>query len=245
MKAGSLMYYGRMFMSIAAAAALATSVKAAPIVTSQLTNDESKIINTGGAVIAAVNFGSQQVAGPSGSHGMTQTVDINGIVHQVASASNGGDGADLISNVTTNSTFDGNFRYTAAGSVGYTGDLRNLIAGIAGVPSPGPLTVDVSGLTSGVTYLFQGYWEANAENQVISVTFEGTDTLTGISGNGMATVISYEFTASDNTLNVSLSKTAGSDSLWLQGFSLQVVPEPGSMALIALGGLMFLRRRGQ
>lgn len=235
-----LMSCRNMLMGIAAAGVIAASVEAAPILTSQLTNNESDIVNTGGTVIAAVNFGSQEAVGGVS----TLTVDINGISHEVASVSTSdGDAADLIANVSTNSTFDGHFRDYRSTFVGYTGDLQNLIAGIAGITAPGPLTVDISGLTPGETYLFQGYWEANNVNSVVTVGFEETDSLTGISGNGMATLISYEFTAGDDTLNVSLTQTAGGDNPWLQGFSLQAVPEPGSMALIGLGGVMVLCRR--
>ena len=117
------------------------------------------------------------------------------------------------------------------------------MAGIAGVASPGPLTLELSGLTPGKTYLFQGYWEANQYNQVVSITFESTDTLNNIAGNGMGTLISYQFTASDDTLNVALTKTAGTDSVWLQGYSLQAVPEPSAMAILGSGMFLLLSGR--
>lgn len=220
-------------------AGLVSHAQAAPIVVTQLTNNEADIVNTGGDVVSAANFGSQVEVGADGA---TLSVDINGIVHQVASAAQGGDGADLIANASINSTFDGHFRNSRAGQVGYTGDLRNLMAGIAGVASPGPLTLELSGLTPGKTYLFQGYWEANQYNQVLTVSFESTDTLSNITGNGMGTLISYQFTASDDTLNVSLTKTAGTDSVWLQGYSLQAVPEPGSMVIMGTGMYLLLSR---
>ncbi len=245
MKLPTLSQTTKMVLSMVAVCTIASSLHAAPILTADLNNDESQIVNTGKALISAGNFGSQAIVTGDGN---TQTVDINGIVHQVASVAQGGDGAELITNATINSSFDGHFRDNRSTLAGYTGDLQNLIAGIAGIGSPGPLTLDMAGLTLGATYLFQGYWEANNHNQVITATFEGTDTLAGITGAGKAVLISYEFVASDDTLNLSLLKTAGTDSLWLQGYSLQTVsevPEPGSLALFGLAGVFMLRRRAQ
>ena len=215
------------------------TVTAAP-----LPNDESAIVNTGGTVISAANFGSEA--------GGNSTVDINGIVHPVASAANNGTGADLIPGLTINSTFDGNYRSGQSGTAGYTGDMLDLMGGIAGNGSPGPLSLEISGLTVGEDYLFQGYWEANNFGQTAMVTFEGVDTLGGITGaNGLGSLISYSFTASDTILNADLFKTGGSDNIWWLGYSLQeasaaAVPEPSTFALAALGLLglgWFTRRR--
>ncbi|MEM9347993.1 MAG: PEP-CTERM sorting domain-containing protein [Planctomycetota bacterium] len=193
--------------------------------------DENSIINTGGDVVSAVNLGSPQAV---------STVDatVNGILHKVASAANAGDGADLIPELTINSTFDGGFRTTFNP---FSGDLNNLIGGIAGTPAPGPLELDITGLSIGTTYLFQAYWETGTTNQTGTVTIEG-DSLAGINSTNTQ-LISYTFEATDTELNFELLQTGGSDSIWLSGYSLQVVPEPGSLALIGLGGVMVLRRR--
>ncbi len=181
---------------------------------STLTNDESDIVNLGTTVVSAANLGSQA--------GGNTTVDINGISHPVASAANNGDGADLIPELTINSTFDGNYRSGQASAAGYTGDMLDLLGGIAGNGAPGPISLEISGLNVGTDYLFQGYWEANNFGQTASVTFEGTDTQGDITGvGGQATLISYTFTAGDSVLNADLSKTAGSDNNWWLGYSLQ------------------------
>ena len=211
------------------------ALQAGTITTSSLTNNESDIVNLGTPVISAVNFGSTQ--------GGTMSVDINGINHEVASAANNGTGADLLSGVAINSTFDGHYRTGQATASGYTGDMQNLMSGIAGRAAPGPIELDISGLTVGQDYLFQGYWEANNFNQTASVTFEGTDTLGGISGDGtLGVLISYEFTASDTMLDADLTHTGGTDNIWWLGYSLQeqvAVPEPGTCVMWSVLGLGF------
>ncbi len=226
----------------------ANAVSAGTITTAPLTNNETDILNLGTTVVSAANLGSQA--------GGNSTVDINGISHPVASASNNGNGADLIPTLTINSSFDGNYRSGQAGTAGYTGDMLNLMGGIAGNGAPGPISLDISGLTVGTDYLFQGYWEANNFQQTASVTFEGTDTEAGITGvGGLGTLISYSFTAGDTVLDADLSKTAGSDNIWWLGYSLQeqpastTVPEPASIAIWAFLGLCLAgygyRRRKQ
>ena len=211
----------------------AGGLQAGTITTSSLTNNETDIVNLGTAVVSAANFGS-------GSGG-TMSVDINGINHELASAANNGTGADLLTGVAINSTFDGQYRSGQATASGYTGDMHNLMSGIAGRAAPGPIELDISGLTVGQDYLFQGYWEANNFNQTASVTFEGTDTLGGITGDGtLGVLISYEFTASDTILDADLTRTGGTDNIWWLGYSLQeqtAVPEPTSCALWGMLGL--------
>ena len=216
---------------------LVTEVTAGIISTADLTNDETQIVNTGGTVISAVNF----VSADDGN----STVDINGIIHQVSSSDNLAN-LDLVAPalVSNFSTFDGQFRIIPSTAAGYTADMRDLMGGIAGASA---LDIDIFGLTPGTSYLFQTYWEANNTNQVATMTFEGTDVETGITGNGtLGVLISYSFTASDDTLDVQFVKTAGSDNMWLQGYSLQTqpIPEPSSIALLGLSalGLVLYRR---
>ena len=75
----------------------------------------------------------------------------------------------------------------------------------------------------------------------------GTDLETGITGNGtLGVLIGYTFTAGDNPLDVEFVRTGDTGlNMWLQGYSLQAIPEPGSMALLGIGlaGLGIYQRR--
>ena len=54
-------------------------------------------------------------------------------------------------------------------------------------------------------------------------------------------LISYTFTAGDGTFNATFENdTVGN---WVQGYSLQAVPEPSTAALLGLGGFSLILRR--
>ena len=225
----------KFLVTLSAAFLAITSSRAATVVATSLANDETLIVNTGQGVIEAANFGS--------ADGGNSDVDINGLVHLVASQSNNGSGNDLLPSASIDSTFDGNYRSGNASTAGYTGDLLDLMGGIAGNGAPGPITITLPGLTVGNQYLFQGYWEANNFNQTATATIEG-DSLAGITGVGdLGTLISYNFVAQDTTLTASLTHTGGTDNIWWQGFSVQNIPEPSRAILIGLGVLGLLVRR--
>lgn len=226
----------KQIIGLIALSSIGHTAMAATVTATNLLN-ETSIINSG-TLISAVNLGATQGGTP------TADATVNGILHKVASAANNGNGADLIPELTINSNFDGQYRN---GANPFAGDLKNLIGGIAGTGAPGPLTLDIAGLIAGEHYLFQAYWESGTNNnQTATATIEG-DSLAGISGVSTQ-LISYEFTAADDTLNFELLKTSGNENIWLSGYSLQqvsVIPEPTSMVvgMLGLGALAVRRRR--
>jgi|GEM_PF-4333836 len=202
-------------LAIAAVLTMTLTANAGSVSTTTITG-ETDVVNTGGTLITAVNFGEAPV-------------DINGLIHGA------GSGADA--NLTDNFGFEGDYRN---GQSGLGGDMETLLSGIAGANG---ILMDISGLTVGQDYLFQTYWESNSD-QSLTVTFEGTDTLPAIVDQQTGVVIAYEFTAGDDTLNIDVDRddgiTSGDLNNWLSGYSLQTVPavpEPSTMALWGLLGL--------
>jgi len=229
----------RTIAPLVAAGFLAPSIAQAAIVPSLLV-EPTDIINTGGGVVSAVHF--QSAAGGGDSDPMPLL--INGIAHTWGTASD--------ANLTINTTFEGDFRNGASGLPQDGSSLiQVLLSGIAGANG---ITMSVDGLSIGTTYLFQVYWEGN-NNHTLTMDIEGT-TLNGLadlSSDGATdpdggTLISYQFVAGDTVLNAFFDRddpdaNTGDQNNWLSGYSLQVVPEPSSLALIALGGLLIARRR--
>lgn len=213
-------------LTCASAAAFAGSAQAATV-TATLFDEVTNLEVTGGDVVAAFSYGDSPgtVASP---------INVNGISH-LAILNTGTTGA-----VTT--TASGNVGDFRAGGTGLpSGDtVRTLFTGIV---AGGSITIDISGLTIGETYLYQAYWEHRNTSNLLDVTIEGVTT-TGLSANTDpgGTLLSVEFIATDNTLNSFFDYQATSNN-WISGFSLQVVPEPGSLALLGLGGLLIGARR--
>ncbi len=182
------------------------SIIGAPPITVSYTDQETDIVNTGvGNLVQAQNFGG------------TGSVTINGILH----ANN--------NSALTPASFPGPWGNPDSGT--FTGDMFKLLDGIAGSDTAAASTVTISGLTPGETYLFQAYWLVNDNfgTRTMNVNLEG-ETLTNISANTAANefvLISYTYTATDDTFVGTFEDFGGNE--WLQGFSLQVAPEPASI----------------
>lgn len=211
-------------LAIAASLLVTASVHAATINTGTITTD-TDIVNTGGSLIAAQNFG-----GTSGA-----SADVNGISHTTSDSA------------YSPVSFSGNF----ANPSGFVGELFDLLDGIAGtVNASEPGTITVGGLTINSVYLFQAYWIVNnGEGRTLDVTIEG-DSLNGIAQGTQAApiLISYQFTAGDNTLNAGFVGNGSDGNVFISGFSLQevpsVIPTPAALpAGLALLGLAAMRRR--
>jgi len=198
---------------IAAAGLTAVSAYAGTITKSPLA-DETDIVNTGSALVSACDFGLAT----------DPDMDINGIVHPTGSAN----GAGLtVSNVTG----EGDWNITSASAHYPAGsDMLELMEGFAMSDSNekvGPIVLNISGLTIGKQYLFQGYWDnGQSLNSTFSVTCEG-DTLENIkyAGDNLGTLISYTFIATKASLDVSMIRTGGEvwNKPWWQGYCLQEV----------------------
>jgi hypothetical protein len=211
---------GNPFAGISGSAAWTFTTSAtAGIITASLLDEESDIVNTGGALVSACHFQNPSTGDPD-------PLVVNGIPH-IVGRNNG-------ANLTQNMTFEGDFRNGASGlPQGGSDIVQVLLSGIAGGSS---INMSISGLTPGKEYLFQAYWEANGTSpqHTLTMTLEG-DTLDGVGPQGVpgGVLISYRFPAGDNTLNAFFDLDGGTGNNWLSGYSLQEIPSAGEPSLNA------------
>jgi len=114
--------------------------------------------------------------------------------------------------------------------------------------SPGVLTV--SGLTPGETYRLRLYvsgWNGKAVNFSFDDTVVPTQVNGLDRGAGQAAPSSFDYVytlaGGDSDLEVSIAPVESGHTFHWYGFSNEVVPEPSSLALLCLGGLLIARRR--
>jgi methionine-rich copper-binding protein CopC len=190
----------------AALAALAlTAAPARAQITTSLLDEETDIVNTGGALVSACHFQNPASGDPD-------PLVVNGIPHTVGKAN--------AANLTENMFFEGDFRNGGSGlPQDGSNILQVLLSGIAGA---NPINMSISGLTVGTEYLFQAYWEADL-NESLTITLEG-DTVNSVPAQKPGGLISYQFTAGDDTLNAFFDRDdGGTANNWLSGYSLQEV----------------------
>ena len=136
-------------------------------------------------------------------------------------------------------------------------------AWVSGDDNPPDFSIDMD-VQSGQEYLLQLMvvegWNATApgirvfdvsvEGDVIAANFDATD-IAGVQdvvdGNGetnAGAVIAHSFTAADDVLNIQLTH-GPVDNPRIEALTLELIPEPSSMALLVLGALTLagLRRR--
>jgi hypothetical protein len=144
---------------------------------------------------------------------------------------------------------------TLLGSFTYSGNGAN---------SPSAQTFTLSGLTPGTQYdtrLYIRTWDTEASGRPINLTFtngaevnttavmEDRPNIVGLPAVHSAYYLSYAFTAqgSDLAINAAVDAAGGanSGSFHLYALTNEVVPEPGSLVLAAMGlmGLWAVRRR--
>lgn len=131
--------------------------------------------------------------------------------------------------------------------------VGSMIFGVA-VNNPGSGTgvrVSLDNLVIGQAYKLQLILQQAAgqaaNTRHIDVEIEGVQVLTdyqyGFTA-GVGNVITHEFTATDNALDIHMLTTPIFDpNPVLNALTLEIIPEPASIALLGLGGLMVLRRR--
>lgn len=126
----------------------------------------------------------------------------------------------------------------------------------AGLGTPGGWTLTLDGLTPGELYQTDMFFLAWNDDNVPSRDGTLTEIGAGVQGsfdmqaghnpaddNRNGTLVSYQFTASGTSVVLQFDNTTDNASSHIHAFSNKVVPEPSSLALLALGGLAVLRRR--
>ena len=214
---------GNPFAGISGSAAWTFTTSAtAGIITASLLDEETDIVNTGGALVSACHFQNPASGDPDPARGQWHPP------HRWV--------RNNVANLTQNMSFEGDYRNGASGlPQGGSDIVQVLLSGIAGGSS---INMSISGLTPGKEYLFQAYWEANGTSpqHTLTMTLEG-DTLGGVGPQGIpgGVLISYRFPAGDNTLNAFFDRddgaTSGDLNNWLSGYSLQEIPSAGGPSL--------------
>jgi hypothetical protein len=128
--------------------------------------------------------------------------------------------------VTSNNIHTGNFSFQM-GPIGSTGFIEQTLPLVAGNVA----TLD--------------FWlAADAGGEVFSATLDGQTLLSGDSGNGFGyTEFTYNVTIGNNNPVLHFEFEHSPAYWYLDDVSVNVVPAPGSLALLGLGGLFAGRRR--
>ncbi|MFC7338739.1 PEP-CTERM sorting domain-containing protein [Haloferula chungangensis] len=140
-------------------------------------------------------------------------------------------------------------QFTNAGANKWDGQSGAATIGVdnhvQGPGDGGPITFSVTPQTAG-EHTLNLYASSNPAGNQVTGTFDGASSNTFSSGNlqGMLYTVVFDVEAADvgNPIGVGIGRT-GSGQIRLQGATMSVIPEPSSLALCGLGGLVLLRRR--
>lgn len=227
------------------------SAGAAPIFWSTpttISGNGSQVLTTTGSVVAAVRFGSSGAVGAS-------SVTVNGVTFLTGTL-----GAATVTGSTGNLSYvaSANGNTPIAQTQGVSGtivtniDYRNLVGNGMQVQGQ-PINFTISGLTSGIQYVIQ-YWA----NQSTTTGVDGSNTssvgrsvrLTGPTTSGTANIdinvgdvtgntgqfVTGTFTADGSTQGFTATGLGGTNTrTYVSAVQVRVVPEPGTMAMAALG----------
>lgn len=223
-------------IAAAAALALTATTHAATVTWSAPTNisGDTDVITTG-SLVTARNLSQTQV-----------TSTVNGVFFDIFPVPNGTNAIVGLPNVANFGIFDLESSDTAYGSNSapynsLSTSSQTLLSSGAGSSSGSTLTLTLLGLTNGTPYLFQ--WWSNdsglSYGGVNSTTASATNAVTLDENTtnavgGMGQWASGTFTASGTSQVITLSGARPE----INAFQLRVVPEPGTLALLALGGLV-------
>lgn len=116
------------------------------------------------------------------------------------------------------------------------------------------LSLDLEGLVPGLPHRLQLLFDERGSARGFDVTINGIlvaddfnpGLLAGLNDPTLGAVLTYDFIADADTLSILLdgySSPFGDHNPILQGFTLEVIPEPTTLALLGLGALALARRR--
>ncbi|MEM6258667.1 MAG: PEP-CTERM sorting domain-containing protein [Planctomycetota bacterium] len=249
----------RILLSTASALIIIGTSSASAAVVSYSSADFTNVnqVSANGTLVEAVNLGHGDPGGVTSAGVATTAVVLNGVTF----ASDPGDGSGQFV-VDSGSTTPGTFRS------GQSNDANNVnaynpatvITGLSAADGNALLdslefggglnnsTARLTGLSIGTQYEFQVLLSNASTSDTYSVGFaevSGSTTevyvLSGISA-AVPTIVTGTFTADEANQDIHIARS-GASNIEAGAFQLRVVPEPGSLALLGLGGLLIARRR--
>ena len=192
--------------------------------------------------------------GISSAKTYTHAVDFNtddggSVINGVTLVAGGTSGANYtLTNASTNfqnnGPGQGNDLDQASGIFDLTEDFF-----FSGAPGEGALvqTLTLTGLTGGTPYIASFYTAGfSGASQVIDADDDGAGINTLTTDRGDEKVIRYAYTlgAGDTDIVFTFDSVNNADAFHHYGFTNEVVPEPASLGIIALGvGALLVRRR--